>query len=100
MEVEASGPFIDPDEASCSATARRQEVFVSLEAIENAYGAAENWKAPDPGDTRPSRERTLHQERLASLPVCGEASGVPCKMGDIIIEEATGDAVEVWRSEE
>ena len=100
LKQESDKVIIDPDKASCSATARRQEVFVSLEAIQNVYGAAEDWNAPDASDTGPSRERTLHEERLASLPVCGEASGVPCKMGDIIIEEATGDAVDVWRKDQ
>ena len=100
LKQESNKVIIDPDKASCTATARRQEVFVSLEAVANAYGTQENWKAPDVSEADPSRELTLHQERLDKLPVCGETSGVPCKMGDIIIEESTGDPVDVWRRDQ
>ncbi len=100
LKQESEKVIIDPDKASCVATARKQEIFVSLEAIQNVYGSQESWKAPATDQTGPSRERTLHQERLASLPVCGESSSVPCKMGDIIIEEATGDSIDVWRRQE
>jgi hypothetical protein len=100
LKQESDTVIIDPDKASCVATARKQEIFVSLEAIQSVYGSQESWKAPEADQTGPSRERTLHQERLASLPVCGESSSVPCKMGDIIIEEATGDSIDVWRRQE
>ena len=100
LKQESDKVIIDPDKASCIATARRQEVFVSLEAIKNVYGSQENWQEPEGDQTGTDRERSLHQERLASLPVCGESSGVPCKMGDIIIEEATGDSIDIWRRED
>ena len=100
LKQESDKVIIDPDTANCAATARRQEIFVSLEAIENVYSSQEGWKSPEADETGPSRERTLHQERLASLPACGEASGVPCKMGDIIIEDSSGDSVDVWRRDQ
>lgn len=99
LKQESDKVIIDPDSASCVATARKQEVFVSLEAIENTYGSQDSWQSPEIDQTGPSRERSLHQERLASLPVCGESSPVPCRMGDIIIEESNGDSVDVWRRE-
>ena len=41
-----------------------------------------------------------HAERLASLKPCAETDGAaPCKIGQIIVEEATGASVEVWRRE-
>ena len=100
LKQESDKVIIDPDSASCVATARKQEVFVSLEAIENTYGSQDAWQSPEVDQTGPSRARSLHQERLASLPVCGESSPVPCKMGDIIIEESRGDSVDVWRRED
>ena len=71
LKQESDKVIVDPDKASCVATARKQEVFVSLEAIQNVYGSQDNWQEPEAGQTGPSRERSLHQERLASLPVCG-----------------------------
>jgi hypothetical protein len=46
----------------------------------------------------PGPEYAAHQERLSSLPECSDSDGVaPCRIGDIIIEEATSGNVDVWR---
>ena len=99
LKQESDKVIIDPDSASCVVTARKREIFPNLEAIENTYGSKDHWKSPDVDQAKTGQERSLHQERLASLPVCGESSPVPCKMGDIIIEESSGDTVDVWRRE-
>ena len=40
------------------------------------------------------------QQWLDDLMSCEETGGVvPCKIGDIIVEDATGDSVEVWKQD-
>ncbi len=101
LKQESDKVIIDADKASCSISARQSKVFTSLEAVDEAAGDDKNWRAPKIEESQPSVERAAHQERLASLPACGDAAGVaPCRLGDIIIEEATGDSVDVWRRDE
>ena len=98
LKQESESVIIDPAGASCAPSARRQQVFASLDAIENANRDRENWKAPEDGDTSPGVALASHKERLAGLPECGE-EGVepPCKVGEIIIEADDVEPVEVWR---
>jgi len=101
LKQESDKVIIDVDKASCSISARQSKVFASLEAVDEAVGDDKDWRAPKIEESNPSVERAAHQERLASLPACGQSAGVaPCRIGDIIIEEATTDSVEVWRRDE
>jgi hypothetical protein len=98
LKQESESVIIDPARASCAPSARQQQVFASLDAIEQANRDKANWKAPETGDTSPGVALASHKERLASLPECGE-EGVeaPCKVGEIIIEAGDVEPVEVWR---
>ena len=90
--------IIDPAKARCVPTARQQQVFASLDAIEEANRDKENWRAPEPRDTEPGITLVSHQERLAGLPECGEEGvDAPCKVGEIIIESGDVESVDVWR---
>ena len=101
LKRESKFVIINPDKASCTASARQSRVFVSPDAVNDAVADDKDWQAPKTAESQPSAERAAHQQRLAGLPACGDAAGVaPCKIGDIIIEEATGDVVEVWRRDE
>lgn len=98
LKQESDSVIIDPSRASCAPTARQQAVFASLDAIEEANRDTDNWKSPEIGDAGSGVALASHRERLASLPECGaEGVEVPCKMGEIIIEGAEGEPVEVWR---
>jgi hypothetical protein len=98
LKQESETVIIDPAKASCAPTARQQQVFASLDAIQEANRDTENWKAPEIKDTGPGVTLASHQERLARLPECGE-EGVeaPCKVGEIIVEAGDGEPVDVWR---
>ena len=98
LKQESETVIIDPAKASCTPTARQQQVFASLDAIQKANRDTENWKAPEIKDTGPGVTLASHQERLARLPECGE-EGVeaPCKVGEIIVEAGDGEPVDVWR---
>lgn len=101
LKKESKFVIINPDKSSCTVSARQSRVFASPDAVNEAVGDDKDWRAPKIDETQPGVERAAHQERLASLPACGEAAGVaPCRIGDIIIEEATGDSVDVWRRDE
>jgi hypothetical protein len=90
--------IIDPASASCAATARQRRVYASLDAIEDANRDREDWKPPPVQEAGSGVALASHQERLASLPECGE-EGVeaPCKVGEIIIEAGDVEPVDVWR---
>jgi hypothetical protein len=101
LKQESDKVIIDADKASCTVSARQSRVFASASGVGEAAGDDMNWRAPKTEESHPGVEKAAHQERLASLPACGEAAGVaPCKIGDIIIEEATTDPVDVWRRDE
>jgi hypothetical protein len=98
LKQESESVIIDPAKASCAPTARQQQVFASLDAIEDANRDKENWKAPEIKDTGTGVTLASHQERLARLPDCGEEGVVaPCKVGEIIIEAGDTESVDVWR---
>jgi len=98
LKQESESVIIDPAKASCAPTARQQQVFASLDAIEEANRDKANWKAPAVEDTVPGIAVASHQERLASLPDCdADGAEAPCKVGEIIIEAGDVAPVEVWR---
>jgi len=82
------------------ATATETEVHANLDAINEAHQDTANWRAPGENDVRRTRGIKDHRERLDMLMSCEETSNIaPCKIGDIIIEDATGNKVEVWKSD-
>ena len=91
--------IVDAGKSRCVASVREGRVFASGDAVNQPFGVGENTSgaksAPAPG-----REYSAHQERLARLPECGDGDGVaPCRIGEIIIEEATPGNVDVWRQD-
>lgn len=98
LKSEAENVIVDAERSSCKATARRQPVYASVDAIKNASQGNTNWQPPDVGSSAPGPDRLAHEQRLQNLKTCDETRGAaPCKIGDIIVEGATTRAVEVWR---
>ena len=96
LKEESETVIVNPNRSNCAPAARQSDVFESLEAINRAFDA--NWEAPQAGETEPSAKQMSHKGRLEELKSCEETEGIaPCKMGDIIMEGADGDPVEVWR---
>jgi hypothetical protein len=88
--------IVNPNRSSCAPAARQSDVFESLEAINKAFDA--NWDEPQSGETESSSSEMSHKSRLEELKSCEETEGIaPCKIGDIIMEGADGDSVDVWR---
>ncbi len=90
--------IIDRERTKCRSTAMHVEAYPSVEAINAANEASSTWVAPSAVDERRQVVSESHVKRLSVLKSCEESQGVaPCKIGDIIVEEASGDRVEVWR---
>lgn len=94
--------IVDKKKSRCAPSARQHVVFSSLADISTAVADEAAWIAPESGAPVNDSTRKAHQQRLESLPSCEEAEGVaPCKIGEIIIEEAEAPRkVEVWRREQ
>lgn len=96
LKEESETVIVNANRSNCSSVARQKDVFESLEAINKAFDA--NWEAPQAGETEPSAKQKSHKGRLDELKSCEETQGItPCKIGDIIMEGADRDSVEVWR---
>jgi hypothetical protein len=100
MKDEADHVIVNRQNSGCAATAVETEVHASLDAINEAHQDTANWRAPVVSDVRGTLANKDHQERLDALMSCEETSNVaPCRIGDIIVEDATDSSVEVWKSD-
>jgi hypothetical protein len=96
LKQESAAVIVNSNRSNCAPAARQRDVFESLEAINEAFDA--DWGAPQTGETEPSARQVSHKGRLEELKSCEETEGIaPCRIGDIIMEGADGDSVEVWR---
>ena len=91
--------IVEKSKSSCRPSAREHRVYSSLSEVAESVEDKQGWLAPDIQESAPGSTQEFHKSRLESLPTCEKSKGVaPCKIGEIIIEEATdGEPVEVWR---
>lgn len=100
MKGQADHVIVNRQKSACTSSAVESDTFTSLEEINEAFKDTAGWRVPNEGDARRSAVSQDHRERLAELMSCEETSNVvPCKIGDIIVEDATGDSVEVWKKD-
>jgi hypothetical protein len=100
MKDEADHVIVNRQKSGCVASAVESETFASLDAISEAHKDTAGWRVPGENDVQRTVVNKDHNERLAELMSCEETSNVvPCKIGDIIVEDASGDSVEVWKSD-
>ena len=100
LKEESANVIVDRAGSGCAPSAREAEAFASLEAISEANRETIGWRQPGPEDDE-STTRMAYKERLEALETCEETKGVtPCKVGEIIIEDAMGEPVEVWRRDQ
>ncbi|MDH3748586.1 MAG: hypothetical protein OER97_10295 [Gammaproteobacteria bacterium] len=98
LKSESENVIVNADKSNCAPSARRQEVFASVDAINDANRKTDGWKAPVIDESTPGPSKVAHQERLANLQTCEDTGGVaPCKIGEIIIESASEQGDKVWR---
>jgi len=90
--------IVNRQKSACAPSAVESEAFDSLEAINQANKDTVGWRVPGETDARRSAVNQDYNARLAELMSCEETSNVvPCKVGDIIVEDESGDRVEVWK---
>ena len=100
MKNAADYVIVNRQKSVCASSVVEVETFASLEGINAAIIEADGWRLSNQADVRSTVADTDHRDRLAALKSCEETDGeAPCKIGDIIIEEAAGDTVEVWKQE-
>ena len=100
MKDQADHVIINRQKSGCAPAAVESTTFASLEAINEEYKDATGWLVPGAGEVRRATVNKDHGERLDDLMSCEETNGVvPCRIGDIIVEDATGDSVEVWKQD-
>ena len=100
LKDEAKNVIVYKDRSQCAPSARQQSVYRTLTDVNEKLAAAPDWLPPEVSDPPADFMQSSHQERLAALSRCEDVGGVaPCKIGEIIIEAATEQTVEVWRRE-
>lgn len=100
MKDEADHVIVNRQKSGCAPTAAESASYASLDDINAAHGNTPGWRVPGENDVRRAAVSKDHSERLEQLMSCEETSNVmPCKIGDIIVEDATGDSVEVWKQD-
>ncbi len=98
MKDEIDHVIVNRQKSGCVPSAVESDSYASREAINDAHKDTSGWRAPGDADARRTVVNTGHRERLADLKSCEETSGVaPCRIGEIIVEEVSGDSVEVWK---
>jgi hypothetical protein len=97
MKDEAEHVIINRQKSACVPSTVESEIYESLEAINGANKDTPNWRKPGIDEAGRALADKDHRERLETLMPCEETSNVaPCRIGDIIIEDESGDSVEVW----
>ncbi len=98
MKDESENVIVNRQKTACSTTAVEVATYASDEAAAAELSNSVGWRAPDTLGARRSTVTKDHAERLAEIKDCDETKGaVPCRVGDIIVEDASGDRVEVWK---
>lgn len=101
LKDEAENVIVYKDKTHCAPSARQQAVFKSLTDVNDKLGTSPDWLAPDVAEPPADFTQSSHQERLTALSKCEDVGGVaPCKIGEIIVEGATQQTVEVWRRQQ
>jgi len=99
MKGEADHVIVNRHKSGCVPSAVKSEIHASLDAINEAHKDTANWRVSGENNAGRTLASKDHQERLNALMPCEETSNVaPCKIGDIIVEDATDNSVEVWKS--
>ena len=100
LKEESERVIVDKDGSSCFSTARKREVWDSIESADTALSSTPDWRAPDAAEGEADFMQAAHDQRLAEIPECNDARPVyPCSQGLIIVEEPPSRQIEVWRLE-
>ena len=100
MKDEVDHVIVNRQKSGCVPSAVESESWESLEAINEANKDTANWREPGKDEAGQAVADKGHRKRLETLMSCEETAFVaPCKIGDIIVEDASSSSVEVWKSD-
>lgn len=89
--------IIDRSKTRCVPSAVESSTYPDLEALQQSE-SVERVLDPENTEVRRAVVNEEYSKRLETLRSCEDTNGTaPCKIGDIIVEEARGDEMEVWR---
>jgi hypothetical protein len=92
--------IVNRQKSVCVPSAIESEIYDSLEAINEANKDTPDWRVPGENEAEQMITDRAHRERLETLMSCEETAYIaPCKIGGIIVEDATGSGVDVWKSD-
>lgn len=99
LKDEAEYVIVNRQKSGCAPSAAESKTYASLDAINDANKNTVGWRVPGSEDARRIEVNQSYSERLSELMPCKDTGDVvPCKVGDIIVEEqAKGDSVDVWK---
>ena len=102
LKDESASVIVNKSKSRCAVSARQSPVFANIDEVSSANADKAAWQDPGTEEATPSATRVSYEGRLEELKTCEETEGVaPCKVGGIIIEDATqGETVEVWRRDQ
>ncbi len=90
--------ILNVDQTMCSSTARKREVWPSMEGINEALADSQGYTPANIEEAEADFQQVAHEQRLSEVPECTEqANTYPCRQGPIIVEEPPSRSVEVWR---
>ncbi len=96
VKDELDNVIINRGKSKCTASAKETSVYRDPDTLRASSDS--EWREPRSAEERRESVNAAHDERLAKLKTCEETNGAaPCKIGEIIVEEARGETVEVWR---
>ncbi len=92
--------IVNRQKSGCAPSGAEIQSYASLDEINAAHKGTVGWRSPGDEAARRTAVNENHNERLANLMSCEETNNVvPCKVGDIIIEDVSGERVEVWQQD-
>jgi hypothetical protein len=98
MKARDEQAIVNRQKSGCAPSAVQTETYASQDAIEDALRDTAGWRTPDENAVRRTKVSKDHSERLGELKTCDETKGeAPCKVGEIIVEDVSGDSVEIWK---
>ncbi len=90
--------IVNREKSACLPSAKRQNVYPSVDAAEQALAGLEGWGEIPISSDQLDFKQQAHLERLGEVAECSAVGGVaPCKIGEIIVEGASEQNTQVWR---
>ena len=100
MKDENEQIIVNRQKSGCAPSAVETAAYRSRDEINAALETTTGWRTPADVPSRRAAVSASHRQRLENLKSCDETDGqAPCKIGEIIVEEASGESVEVWKRE-